>query len=127
MGERCAECAELRLERDQAISVQEELAKQLLAEAQEHALTRVIAERLARQVLRNHRAVVLCKDDSGYVAEIETLPNVVAHGATEEEARANAKKLGLAVLLGGWEPACPICQSAPHKPSCPMLSSVNYS
>lgn len=39
MGERCAECAELRRERDEAIKVQEGLAKQWLEEVEGHKRT----------------------------------------------------------------------------------------
>jgi hypothetical protein len=60
---------------------------------------------LARQELRHHRAVVLAVDADGrYIGEIETIPGVVAHGATEDEARANAKALGLRVLIGRVRP-----------------------
>lgn len=55
----------------------------------------------AQQALMRHRTVCLCTDGHGrYVAEIETLPDVVATGATEEEARANARAKGFDVILG---------------------------
>lgn len=55
--------------------------------------------RLAKRELRKHRVIVPCMEGNLFVGEIETLPGVVAYGATEEEAREKTRALGLAVLV----------------------------
>ena len=58
-------------------------------------------ERLAREVVRlAHRARVDCVDADGrYIGEVESLPGCVAYGATEDEARKNARELAVRVII----------------------------
>lgn len=56
--------------------------------------------RLATELLRKHRVIVCCLDTDGqFIGEIETLPGVMAKGATDEEARTNTRALGLRVMI----------------------------
>jgi hypothetical protein len=54
---------------------------------------------LARELVRTHRACVHCMDGRGrYVGEIESLPSCIAYGATEDEARDNARLYAVQII-----------------------------
>lgn len=73
-----------------------------------------LATERARFHLRSYRTTCVSVDAQGrYVAEIEMIPGTTATGATEEEARENARALGLAALLAPKE-WCPGCHKLTH-------------